>query len=134
MRIVKEMISPDGKYKSVIVQRNDGMFQVDWQYWVEGGYWHSTSTSSSPHHLTDTSENAIKIGEEELLTMPGTELDSMTVNERLATKGLYNEFTEAINVGDKQRAIAILVKVRLTDEQAAHSVDTIFNNPKYHGL
>lgn len=66
--------------------------------------------------------------------MPGKELDSMTLNERLATKGLFNGFSEAINTRDKQRAIAILVKVRLTDEQAAHSVDETFNNPKYYGF
>ena len=133
MKIVREMLSSDRMYKSVIIVRDDGLYEVDWHYWIAGGFWQSTSTSSLPHHLTDTFENAIKIGEEQLLTMPGKELDGMTVNERLAVKGLDDEFIEAINARDKQKAIAILVTLRLTEEQATHTIEAIFNNPKYYG-
>ena len=32
MKIAKEMLSTDGKYKSVIVLRDDGLYEAGWQY------------------------------------------------------------------------------------------------------
>jgi len=133
MKIAKEMLSTDGKYKSVIVLRDDGLYEAGWQYCDLGGRWSSTSISSSTYHLTDTLDNAVKMSEVQLNTLPGRELDGITVNERLVIKGLDTEFNDAINTRNRQEAIAILIKVRLTEEQAKQTVDAIFNNPKYYG-
>ena len=73
------------------------------------------------------------MSEVQLNTLPGRELDGITVNERLVIKGLDTEFNDAINTRNRQEAIAILIKVRLTEEQAKQTVDAIFNNPKYYG-
>ena len=61
------------------------------------------------------------------------EYRGMTLNERLFTSGLMEEYGQAARDRDRDRMIAILERLALSNEQAAWSVDTILSNPSRYG-
>jgi hypothetical protein len=64
---------------------------------------------------------------------PSQDYDAMTVNERLFAAGLFQRFDAAINSGDRQRAIEILLQVALSEASAGETVDAILANPAKYG-
>ena len=62
-----------------------------------------------------------------------SELAGMTVNERLYHVGLIDQFDSAILAKQEATAIAILLRVELSNEQAKETVATIFSNPTKYG-
>ena len=58
----------------------------------------------------------------------------MTVNERLGELGLFDEWDRAVADRDRRRMIRMMLKVELSDEQAASTVDTILANPAMYGF
>ena len=65
--------------------------------------------------------------------MSQTELNGMTVNERLAILRLLGDFDRSIQAKNIELAIEILIKARLTNEQALETVNLIFENPEKYG-
>lgn len=57
----------------------------------------------------------------------------MTVNERLHDAGLTTEFDTAIDSGDRPSAIALLMRVAMTESSAAGTVDAVMANPSRYG-
>lgn len=57
----------------------------------------------------------------------------MTVNERLFVAGLLQQFDGAIDAGDRQRAIELLIRVAMSDVGAAETVDAVLSNPAKYG-
>lgn len=57
----------------------------------------------------------------------------MTVNERLSTAGFLREFDAAVNAGDREGAIQVLLKVSMSEESAAATMDTILADPSKYG-
>jgi hypothetical protein len=60
-------------------------------------------------------------------------VDGMTVNERLFELGLMDAFDSAIGNRDRDAAVDILKKAKLTPEQALETVSAIFADPKRYG-
>ena len=58
----------------------------------------------------------------------------MTVNERLFNAKLLDIWDNAIQTKDKNKAVAILLKVELDEKQASETVDAIFKNPSKYGF
>ena len=58
--------------------------------------------------------------------------DGMTVNERLFSVGLLDQFDDAVRVGDKAQMIAILGRVDLGD-QAEQIAETVLAHPTRYG-
>lgn len=63
----------------------------------------------------------------------GSKYDAMTVNERLFDAGLLAEFDAAIDSGDRSSAIALLMRVAMTETSAAETVDAVLANPSRYG-
>lgn len=63
----------------------------------------------------------------------GSDFGGMTVNERLYVAGLLEQFDSAIDSGDRQRAIELLVRVEMIETSAAETVDTVLGNPAKYG-
>jgi hypothetical protein len=57
----------------------------------------------------------------------------MTVNERLFVSKLMDDFDAAARRRDRAQMISILVRVDLSEEGAAWSVDTILATPQKYG-
>jgi hypothetical protein len=57
----------------------------------------------------------------------------MTVNERLFVAGLIEEFDTAIDSGDRQRAIELLLRVAMAGDGAAETVDAVMADPANYG-
>jgi hypothetical protein len=57
----------------------------------------------------------------------------MTVNERLFVAGLVEPFDSAIDSGDRQRAIELLLRVAMSDDSAAETVDAVLAHPAKYG-
>jgi hypothetical protein len=57
----------------------------------------------------------------------------MTVNERLFKADLMSEFDEAAKKRNKNRMVAILKEVELTEAQANEISETIIKNPSKYG-
>lgn len=57
----------------------------------------------------------------------------MTVNERLFVAGLVEQFDSAIDSGDRQRAIELLLRVAMSDASAAETVDAVLAHPAKYG-
>lgn len=56
----------------------------------------------------------------------------MTVNERLFTADLIGPWDAAVNAGDRERAIEVLLQVSMSETSAAATVDAVLSNsPKY---
>jgi hypothetical protein len=62
------------------------------------------------------------------------ELGGMTVNERLFSCGLLDNWDAAVGKRDREEMIAILRQVAMTQEQAAYTTDTLLKNPAKYGF
>jgi hypothetical protein len=62
------------------------------------------------------------------IPQPSTRYGAMTVNERLFSAGLRDQFDAAARSRDRRRMIALLVAVEIADE-ASRIVDTVIANP-----
>ena len=60
-------------------------------------------------------------------------LKGMTVNERLYHINKIDAFDNAINSGNTNKAIEILLLAELSQEQAEQTVNTIIENPNKYG-
>ncbi|HVF58268.1 MAG TPA: hypothetical protein VNJ70_00410 [Thermoanaerobaculia bacterium] len=60
--------------------------------------------------------------------------EAMTVNARLFTAGLMDEWDAAVRRRDRAAMISILRRVDLPEEDAAWSVDLILENPSAYGF
>ena len=58
----------------------------------------------------------------------------MTVNERLFTAGLIDEWDEAARRRDRAAMISLLMRVDLSEKDATGSVDTVLANPSRYGF
>ena len=58
----------------------------------------------------------------------------MTVNERLFSAGILDQFDDAARRRDREAMLAYLRRVAMTDSQAAWTTDTILANPSFYGL
>jgi hypothetical protein len=56
----------------------------------------------------------------------------MTVNERLVSVGLLDQFDDAVRTGDKGQIVAILGRVGLAN-QAEHIAETTLAHPTRYG-
>jgi hypothetical protein len=63
-----------------------------------------------------------------------TDYAGMTVNERLFEAGLMAEFDAAVRAKERERIIALLMRVALSKDDAAFTADTILANPKRYGF
>ena len=61
-------------------------------------------------------------------------LEGMTVNERLYTLDLMDDFDSSIRSRKREIAIQILEMAKFSNSQAAETVDAIFNKPKKYGF
>lgn len=59
--------------------------------------------------------------------------DGMTVNERLFTSGLAGRFDAAIDDGDRQGAVALLMRVAMSENSAEATADAILADPARYG-
>jgi hypothetical protein len=74
--------------------------------------------------------------------MLGTTLDcvseptfgGMTVNERLFAAGLLGHWDAAIEAGEREDAIALLMQVEMSEEGAAATVDAVLSTPSEYGF
>ena len=57
----------------------------------------------------------------------------MTVNEKLYNSRLTDEFDDAINSGNENKAISILIMSGLRGSQAHETMDSIKNDPEKYG-
>ncbi len=62
-----------------------------------------------------------------------SDLEGMTVNERLYTLNLMDDFDSSIKSRQRDVAIQLLEKAQLSNGQAVETVDAIFNDPKMYG-
>ena len=62
------------------------------------------------------------------------ELKGMTVNERLFSCELFDEWDMAVKNRNKKEMINILTKVELTQEQAIETTTTVLENPEKYGF
>lgn len=58
----------------------------------------------------------------------------MTINERLAELQLFEEWDRAVANRDRQRMIKVMLKVELSQKQAALTVDAVLANPEKYGF
>lgn len=64
----------------------------------------------------------------------GRDYSAMTVNERLFTAGLLDEWYAAVRRRDRASMISMLMRVGLPETDAAWSVDTVLANPSRYGF
>ena len=57
----------------------------------------------------------------------------MTVNERLFVAGTIEQFDTAARHRDRSAMIALLLGVKLDEQQAADTTDAMLNNPTKYG-
>ena len=62
------------------------------------------------------------------------ELSAMTVNERLVYCGVLDRWDDAVRRSSRAEMIEILRSVALTEQQAAHTTETILQNPRRYGF
>lgn len=62
-----------------------------------------------------------------------SDLEGMTVNERLCTLNLIDDFDSSIKSRQREVAIQLLEKAQFSNSQAVETVDAIFNDPKMYG-
>lgn len=58
----------------------------------------------------------------------------MTVNERLFSAGILDQFDAAARRRDRLAMLSLLRRVSLTERQAAETADTILADPSFYGL
>ena len=59
-------------------------------------------------------------------------LEGLTVNERLYTLNLMDDFDLSIKSRQREVAIQLLEKAQFSNSQAVETVDAIFNEPKLY--
>ena len=59
--------------------------------------------------------------------------EGMTVNERLFTARLSNDFDLAVRKKDRNKLVDILKTVALSEKEANLTIDAIFSDPKKYG-
>jgi hypothetical protein len=57
----------------------------------------------------------------------------MTVNERLYTVNLMDDFDSSIKSGQREVAIQLLEEAQFSINQATETVDAVFTDPKMYG-
>lgn len=95
----------------------------------------SAATAAPPKRAAeDTAQRAQRLATTvDRVSDERPDFGGMTVNERLHMGGLLEQFDSAIDSGDRQRAIDLLVKVAMTEGSAADTVDTVLGNPTKYG-
>ena len=68
------------------------------------------------------------------MTSSEPDYGGMTVNERLLSRGLLNEFEDAVQERSRSRMIEILSRVEMTRQQSEETVDAILVNPRKYGF
>ena len=63
-----------------------------------------------------------------------TQIVGMTVNERLAHFGLFAAFDSAVESRDPQSVINVLLRAKLTIEQATATAEAVLAAPSKYGL
>ena len=63
-----------------------------------------------------------------------TELQGMTVNERLASLGLIHQWDVATKARDRDQMIQILGQCAMSQEQCAETTDAVLKNPAMYGF
>jgi len=61
-------------------------------------------------------------------------IDGMTVNERLAHLQLFEAFDAAATARDFDRLVDVLLRARLSREQAEQTARALIANPKLYGF
>lgn len=62
------------------------------------------------------------------------ELSGMTVNERLVVCGALDKWDDMVRRKSRAEMIELLRSVALTEQQAAHTTDTVLKNPEQYGF
>ena len=62
------------------------------------------------------------------------QIAGMTVNERLAHFGLFDEFDAAVASRQLETVIAVLRLARLSETQAHETASAVLANPGFYGL
>jgi hypothetical protein len=57
----------------------------------------------------------------------------MTVNERLFTLGLLEEFDSLVRRGEREGMVALLKRAELSDSDASACADRVLSDPKRYG-
>jgi hypothetical protein len=65
--------------------------------------------------------------------MTESNLEGMTVNERLCTLGLMEKFDSAIGERDRETSESVLVEAKYTVAQASETVAAILQHPEKYG-
>ena len=65
--------------------------------------------------------------------MASDRFSGMTINERLYEGSVMDDFDEVAKMRDRQKMIALLRQVELSQEQAVLTTDAILANPKKYG-
>lgn len=68
------------------------------------------------------------------MIMIASDPKGMTVNERLFTLGLIEQFEAAVSKRDLEESVSVLIKAGLTTGQASETVLMIFENPEIYGF
>lgn len=63
-----------------------------------------------------------------------TELKGMTVNERLFSLGLMDQFEGAAKVRNRQRMIEVLLQCAFSQDQSEQTTDAVLKNPAMYGF
>ena len=63
-----------------------------------------------------------------------TELQGMTVNERLATLGLIDQWNDAEKSRDRDQIITVLRQYSMSKEQCEQTSYAIFRDPSKYGV
>lgn len=59
---------------------------------------------------------------------------AMTVNERLSHFSLFEEFEDAVLSRDHRSVVAVLLRARLTQDQAHETATVVLEDPGRYGL
>jgi len=62
------------------------------------------------------------------------ELKGMTVNERLFSLGLMDQFGGAVKARNRQRVIDVLLQCAFSQEQSEQTTDAVLKNPATYGF
>ena len=62
------------------------------------------------------------------------ELQGMTVNERLFSLGLIDQWDVAAKARDRDRMIQVLVQCAMSPEQCEKTTDAVLKNPSMYGF
>jgi len=66
-------------------------------------------------------------------TSQAPNLSGMTVNERLFTLGLLDEFDSLVRRGERDGMVALLKRAELSESDALACADRVLSDPKRYG-